>query len=221
MTEAEYLEFERTLQAAPGSLEAFAQRVENDILDVKEVVEDGEFSPRRFLSTNFQDVEAGAVKAMEDEFQLYLAGQLAVHGRSNGGLLVGAVMTQRPDLFEVVCIAVRDPAPHASGTRLLASLAATDAPLTRSLDAGVARGLDLPAVRYDEADFRLALNEDAMATEKLAEAPGISAAMPMGVMLGRAPTAARTSFAWLVFSVMTIWSGIRVPRELNHAGKRT
>jgi len=52
---------------------------------------------------------------------------------------------------------------------LLASLAATDAPLTRSLDAGVARGLDLPAVRYDEADFRLALNEDAMATEKLAE----------------------------------------------------
>jgi len=52
---------------------------------------------------------------------------------------------------------------------LLASLAATDAPLTRSLAAGVARGLDLPAVRYDEADFRLALNEDAMATEKLAE----------------------------------------------------
>jgi hypothetical protein len=81
MTEAEYLEFERTLQAAPGSLEAFAQRVENDILDVKEVVEDGEFSPRRFLSTNFQDVQAGAVKAMEDEFQLYLAGQLAVVGR--------------------------------------------------------------------------------------------------------------------------------------------
>jgi hypothetical protein len=81
MTEAEYLEFERTLQAAPGSLEAFAQRVENDILDVKEVVEDGEFSPRRFLSTNFQDVEAGAIKAMEDEFQLYLAGQLAIVGR--------------------------------------------------------------------------------------------------------------------------------------------
>jgi transaldolase len=52
---------------------------------------------------------------------------------------------------------------------LLASLAATEAPLARSLDAGLARGLDLPAVRYDEAGFRLALNEDAMATEKLAE----------------------------------------------------
>jgi len=52
---------------------------------------------------------------------------------------------------------------------LLASLAATEAPLTRSLDASVARDLDLPAVGYDEAGFRLALNEDAMATEKLAE----------------------------------------------------
>jgi transaldolase len=29
--------------------------------------------------------------------------------------------------------------------------------------------MDLPAVAYDEAAFRLALNEDAMATEKLAE----------------------------------------------------
>ncbi|MEY5098123.1 MAG: Transaldolase, partial [Pseudomonadota bacterium] len=32
-----------------------------------------------------------------------------------------------------------------------------------------ARALDLPELSYDEPAFRLALNEDAMATEKLAE----------------------------------------------------
>jgi transaldolase len=52
---------------------------------------------------------------------------------------------------------------------LLAQLAATEAPLTAALDAQTAKGMDLPAVAYDEASFRLALNEDAMATEKLAE----------------------------------------------------
>ena len=52
---------------------------------------------------------------------------------------------------------------------LLAQLAATDAPLAPGLDAQAAKSLDLPAVSYDEASFRLALNEDAMATEKLAE----------------------------------------------------
>ncbi len=52
---------------------------------------------------------------------------------------------------------------------LLGQLAANDAPLQRALDADAARGLDLPAVNFDEAGFRYALNEDAMATEKLAE----------------------------------------------------
>ena len=52
---------------------------------------------------------------------------------------------------------------------LLAQLAATEAPLQRALDAQAARTMDLPAVQYDEAGFRYALNEDAMATEKLAE----------------------------------------------------
>lgn len=52
---------------------------------------------------------------------------------------------------------------------LLAQLAASEAPVPRHLNAEAARALDLPAVNYDEAGFRFALNEDAMATEKLAE----------------------------------------------------
>ena len=52
---------------------------------------------------------------------------------------------------------------------LLAQLAASDAPVARALDPEAARALDLPAVHHDEAGFRHALNQDAMATEKLAE----------------------------------------------------
>ena len=52
---------------------------------------------------------------------------------------------------------------------LLAQLAASEAPVAPALDAAAARALDLPLVQYDEAGFRYALNEDAMATEKLAE----------------------------------------------------
>ncbi len=52
---------------------------------------------------------------------------------------------------------------------LLAQLAATEAPLARALDAAAAQALDMPPVNYDEMSFRLALNHDAMATEKLAE----------------------------------------------------
>ena len=52
---------------------------------------------------------------------------------------------------------------------LLAQLTQTEAPLGLALDAQAAQAMDLPAVAYDEATFRLALNEDAMATEKLAE----------------------------------------------------
>ena len=52
---------------------------------------------------------------------------------------------------------------------LLALLAANETPLTASLNAQAAKGMDLPWVQYNEAGFRFALNEDAMATEKLAE----------------------------------------------------
>ncbi len=52
---------------------------------------------------------------------------------------------------------------------LLAQLAAAEGPVVQVLNAQAARQLDLPAVQYDEPGFRYALNEDAMATEKLAE----------------------------------------------------
>jgi transaldolase len=52
---------------------------------------------------------------------------------------------------------------------LLALLSANETALTASLDAHAAKGMDLPLVQYNEAGFRFALNEDAMATEKLAE----------------------------------------------------
>jgi transaldolase len=52
---------------------------------------------------------------------------------------------------------------------LLGQLAATEAPLPRALDPAQAKARDMAPVNYDEASFRYALNEDAMATEKLAE----------------------------------------------------
>ena len=52
---------------------------------------------------------------------------------------------------------------------LLAQLQASEAPLSAALDADAAKAMDMPFVTYDEAGFRFALNEDAMATEKLAE----------------------------------------------------
>jgi transaldolase len=52
---------------------------------------------------------------------------------------------------------------------LLAALQKSEAPLVRALDPKRAKRLELPAVHYDEKHFRWALNEDAMATEKLSE----------------------------------------------------
>ncbi len=52
---------------------------------------------------------------------------------------------------------------------LLTALQGADAPVPRLLEADAARRIDLPAIHHDERSFRWALNEDAMATEKLAE----------------------------------------------------
>jgi transaldolase len=52
---------------------------------------------------------------------------------------------------------------------LLAELAASDAPVVRALDAEQFRAMPLEPGSYDESAFRYALNDDAMATDKLAE----------------------------------------------------
>ena len=52
---------------------------------------------------------------------------------------------------------------------LLAQLQASEAPLPRVLDPEAARRAAVHAATFNEAGFRYALNEDAMATEKLAE----------------------------------------------------
>lgn len=52
---------------------------------------------------------------------------------------------------------------------LLAELAASDAPVQRALEAREASPVPMERLRLEESAFRLALNQDAMATEKLAE----------------------------------------------------
>jgi transaldolase len=52
---------------------------------------------------------------------------------------------------------------------LLAALQASEASVTRTLDPAAARDAAIEPVHHTEASFRYALNEDAMATEKLAE----------------------------------------------------
>ena len=52
---------------------------------------------------------------------------------------------------------------------LLAQLAEAGEPVQRHLDAEAAQDLAIAPVQYDEAGFRFALNEDAMASDKLAE----------------------------------------------------
>ncbi|MFP4496137.1 MAG: transaldolase family protein, partial [Halochromatium sp.] len=53
--------------------------------------------------------------------------------------------------------------------KFLAELAEADGTVPRKLDAEAARDMDIPKVSFDEKTFRWSLNEDAMATEKLAE----------------------------------------------------
>lgn len=59
---------------------------------------------------------------------------------------------------------------------LLGELQANTTPLPRKLDPAAAKSADIKKVSFDEKSFRLALNEDAMATEKTAEGIRVFAA---------------------------------------------
>jgi len=52
---------------------------------------------------------------------------------------------------------------------LLAQLDASDSPLQAHLSAPAAQRMDITPVHFNQSSFRYALNDDAMATEKLAE----------------------------------------------------
>ena len=72
---------------------------------------------------------------------------------------------------------------------LLDALSKSDEAVTRCLDARAAQQLHVERVRFDEKHFRFELNEDAMATEKLAE--GIRAFVADAQGLERMAAAAR------------------------------
>lgn len=72
---------------------------------------------------------------------------------------------------------------------LLAQLQASDAPVQRQLDAAAAQAAPIHAMSFNEPAFRYALNEDAMATDKLAE--GIRAFAADSVKLDALIEAAR------------------------------
>jgi transaldolase len=59
---------------------------------------------------------------------------------------------------------------------LLAQLQTSDAPVARAMDIEQTRSCDIRALSFDEASWRYALNDDAMATEKLAEGIRVFAA---------------------------------------------
>ncbi len=74
---------------------------------------------------------------------------------------------------------------------LLKQLQDSPGDFTRALDAKAARQATVERVRFDEKTFRFALNEDAMATEKLAE--GIRAFVSDAIKLDQLVGAARQS----------------------------
>ena len=80
---------------------------------------------------------------------------------------VGSLNTWYRNLGQIVALAGCDLL--TISPELLAQLQAGESPVPRALDAQQAANANIHALSFNEASFRFALNEDAMATEKLAE----------------------------------------------------
>ncbi len=107
--------------------------------------------------TGYPADEDPGVKSVTEIFNYYKR-----HGYET--IVMGASFRNLDEILELAGCDYLTIAP-----KLLAELAEAHGTLPRKLDAEAARGMDIPRVSYDEQAFRWSLNEDAMATEKLAE----------------------------------------------------
>lgn len=101
--------------------------------------------------------EDPGVKSVTEIFNYYKR-----HGY--GTIVMGASFRNVDEILELAGCDYLTIAPQ-----LLAELAESDGDVPRKLDPAAAAAMDIPEQHFDERAFRWGLNEDAMATEKLAE----------------------------------------------------
>lgn len=107
--------------------------------------------------TGYPADEDPGVKSVTEIFNFYKR-----HGYET--IVMGASFRNLDEILELAGCDYLTIAP-----KLLAELAETDGAVPRKLDPEAARSMDIPGVSFDEKGFRWGMNEDAMATEKLAE----------------------------------------------------
>jgi transaldolase len=107
--------------------------------------------------TGYPADEDPGVKSVTEIFNYYKR-----HGYET--IVMGASFRNLDEILELAGCDYLTIAP-----KFLAELAESDGAVPRKLDADAARSMEIPSVSFDEKGFRWGLNEDAMATEKLAE----------------------------------------------------
>ena len=107
--------------------------------------------------TGYPADEDPGVKSVTEIFNFYKR-----HGYET--IVMGASFRNLDEILELAGCDYLTIAP-----KLLAELAETDGAVPRKLDPEAARSMEIPGVSFDEKGFRWGMNEDAMATEKLAE----------------------------------------------------